>query len=664
MMASIPSRCPWTLLLSSSAPRPKNQSAYLFILLLAAFACPAQTATMEEPNLLLLRPIFNGLELDATVDGEERNGVVYVDIADLAEALEERPPPSLMIAVPDLRDYFPAQFDIDLRTQRLLIFGRGETAIERRFQEEYEAIRYQPPLLEYPLVEPPPRRWLGMPFAVFRHRVGDDKNNNDLSSNSATLFGDLLMGDGYLSVHDHNDEGGMSLGWRRDGAGISAEHNFGSHIRLNGYTPQWRVFETEYPDNPVFVQFRGSSSSDGPWNASAQLRRRGWNSGFSVTRDGGNSIFGGFSVRPGEDSPLAGMSLSFQGSRIFGAREGGQESRIAARLYYRQFSLSAERRQNRGRDNRDSLRISKRLRIERIVLSLMGFADFEDAGRRNGGEISASRSFTAFDRQLRWSARHRRDFSSRAVNPPETASLSLSTSQRGKSTSVEWRRDFHVDRNELRLLWSHRLAGGKFARTVELAADDQDDWRVSLNFSYALAWDPQSRKLHLSHELERTGALSVCAHTSSGEPVPGVRFSDRKITLDEETGCTFMPSGGARQIAIDERSLPLRMKPERSRARFLTRPGNVTAADFTLIISSEVEGLLKMDGTPLSGMSMHLIKIGGKAEEAQMVRTVYDGYYLFSEVAPGEYLLRVGIDGPRREISVGEDEIVRVNFDL
>ena len=61
---------------------------------------------------------------------------------------------------------------------------------------------------------------------------------------------------------------------------------------------------------------------------------------------------------------------------------------------------------------------------------------------------------------------------------------------------------------------------------------------------------------------------------------------------------------------------------------------------------------------------MHLIKIGGKAEEAQMVRTVYDGYYLFSEVAPGEYLLRVGIDGPRREISVGEDEIVRVNFDL
>ena len=109
---------------------------------------------MEEPNLLLLRPIFNGLELDATVDGEERNGVVYVDIADLAEALEERPPPSLMVAVPDLRDYFPAQFDIDLRTQRLLIFGRGETAIERRFQEEYEAIRYQPPLLEYPLVEP------------------------------------------------------------------------------------------------------------------------------------------------------------------------------------------------------------------------------------------------------------------------------------------------------------------------------------------------------------------------------------------------------------------------------------------------------------------------------------------------------------------------------
>ena len=134
------------------------------------------------------------------------------------------------------------------------------------------------------------------------------------------------MGDGYLSVHDHNDEGGMSLGWRRGGAGISAEHNFGSHIRLNGYTPQWHVFETEDPDNPVSVQFRGSSSSDGPWNVSAQLRRRGWNSGFSVTRDGGNSIFGGFSVRPGEDSASGRNVPEFSRlPHLFGAREGGQE---------------------------------------------------------------------------------------------------------------------------------------------------------------------------------------------------------------------------------------------------------------------------------------------------------------------------------------------------
>ena len=630
---------------------------------LTVFAHGAENGTQEESNLLLLRVILFGREIAAAIDGEERGGIVYVNIAELAEALEESPSPPLMVAVSNLDDYFPAQFDADLRAQTLLIFGRGETAIERRLIGEYEAARYRPPPLEYPIVEAPPRRWLAIPFASFHHRVGRPANGGDALQNSISLFGDFLKGDGRLSAHD----GGMSLNWRRGDGGIFASRDFGGRSRISGHTPQWNLIKDENSDNPISLQFDGRKSSDGAWQSGARLRGTNWNGGFSITRDGGDSVFGGFSLRPESDSPFAGMSLRFSGSRVFDARQGAQESVIAANLFFRQFSLSAERRRNRGRGGEDSLKISKRLRLERILLSLRSFADFDGGGRKTGGSISATRRFRAFDYPLQWRAELARDFSSPTAVHEETASFSLSGSRREKLASVEWRRDFRADKHEFRALWSHRPRGGKFTHIIQLTADNKDNWSAFFTLRYAIAWNSRERKFHLSHELENTGALSICARTSDGEPVPGMRFIDRKIKLNDETGCAFIPAAGAREIVVDKKSLPPRMNSDRIGARFRVRPGGVAAADFALIISGEVEGVLTTSGIPLGGIAIHLIKISGKngeAEDARMNRTAYDGYYLFSDVAPGEYLLRVGQDKARRKITVGEDKIVRANFNL
>lgn len=623
----------------------------------------------SEPNLLLLRVILDGEEIAAAIDGEARGGVVYVNLAELAEALEEPPRPPLMAAVSRLSNYFPADFLVDLREQALFVAGHGETAIERRLQAEYDAARRRPSPEEYEELAAPVYRWVAAPFASFSHHALRRGGGGDVH-NSVLLFGDFLKSDGRLAAWDGGagSSGGASLDLWRDGGRFFISRNFdGGRISFTG-----RSAERTLLDEDVFWRLEGGATNAGLRQGGARFRggweNGGWNGGLSLSDGGGDSIFGGINFRPSldSDSRRSGFALRVSGDyAIRTAANESRQSRLAVRFTerLRLFSLSAETRRYRGRDSEQSVEINKRFRTverPRLDLALRAAADFDGGKERSSrGQMTLRRRFFAGENRtlVNWRVGYGRIFA--PDNAADFFTFSLGASAGALSGSAEWRRNYRAGRDELRLL----VGGGeRIAWTVDGFATDDGEWSAGLSFHHTWAFDSAAGRLRFSNELAGRGALAVCANTAVGKAVPEVRLRgrDRDIRLDKQSGCAFIPAAGRRLIALDKKSLPPRVKTERGGVIANTRLGRIAAVDFLLVISGEVTGVVRANGEPVPGIAVELVpRPGGDAVTA---RTAFDGGFFFFDVTPGDYLLRA--DGIEREITVGEDESVRADLDL
>jgi hypothetical protein len=91
-------------------------------------------------------------------------------------------------------------------------------------------------------------------------------------------------------------------------------------------------------------------------------------------------------------------------------------------------------------------------------------------------------------------------------------------------------------------------------------------------------------------------------------------------------------------------SLPdIALFPKSAGITFLPRAGRVHTSDFAVVALSEVEGTARFASAqgqkPVSGVQLELV--GGDGAVIRSTRTEGDGFYLFEQVPPGDYTIRI-----------------------
>lgn len=223
--------------------------------------------------------------------------------------------------------------------------------------------------------------------------------------------------------------------------------------------------------------------------------------------------------------------------------------------------------------------------------------------------------------------------------------------------------------------------------------DDKENYTIRLGMSFSLGLKPRNKGLLLrSGRMGNTGAVSVRVFLDENQngqfdsydkPLEGVRlrYGGRVAKATDGSGVIFIPglsSYRPTDLTIDLVSLedPYWV-PAIQGLTVIPRPGKSVLLEFPVIITGEIDGTVYLDrGTSISGVSnveIQLVKING--EVAQQVKTAFDGFYLFTNVAPGRYIVRVSPEQitrlnlketPEREVEIaGKGTIVGgVDFTL
>ena len=644
--------------------RARSQFFRILAAALIALPSPAPRA-QEERNLLLWRVAIGDYVLSEAVEGEERNGVSFVDLAELAAALEEPPRAPQMVSISKLRDYFPAEFEADIRTQNLRVSGRGELGVELRLVSEYEARVYRRQTSPLPKIETP-RRLFAPPFATFRHGISRDSDGRFVNRDSVRLFGDFLRGNGSFSVSESEGEyDAANWTWWRDPWRTRGNLDDDGRLRSAAVGRRFDIGE--------------ESSMDFEW----QRREDGWGGALSAntTAIEDISLRGGWAFGEGDDSWRGGASWSLGNAgfnydyyRYSGA--SGLASRDTAAVSFRAFSVSRQFSRYRTTPDQTDYRLRHSFRLGRVAVGWRArYGQREDIDEK---EIAASarRSWRS-DGGASYSARisHRREFTR------ETSDRAVLSFRRGfeqTDMGVQWTRHFDSQTDLFDFDFRRPIFNRRILFDSGISADNEIGLRsVRLGISYTFARDPRRGQWRADQGFASSGALSVCAQGGDKEAAEAAGIEQPQLRRDdielEDDGCAFKPFIGG-EVAMETKKWPpwvIAHPPRGWHVR--TRPGAIARADFVIFIAGEIQGVVTKNGGARPGVEVRLIPAKSEDEtaaeigferETQTTRTAFDGYYFFPDVAAGEYRIEVGTKSPHtvRVTAVGETQTVDIEL--
>jgi hypothetical protein len=214
-------------------------------------------------------------------------------------------------------------------------------------------------------------------------------------------------------------------------------------------------------------------------------------------------------------------------------------------------------------------------------------------------------------------------------------------------------------KSELITLGVSKLIGG-YAAGAHVQYDTLGKFSASLDLSVGLGFDPRTDRLVPDARPVATfGAASVRTFLDANlngtfdageEPVPNVRFTidgNPAQTVTDEHGIALLTHLTAyhpidlalKTGSLDDPAWVAQIKG----VRFTPRPGTTVEADFPIALTGEIDGTVRTirAGKTITagGVGLQLVdKLGRVLKET---RSAYDGYYLFSEVLPAEYELRI-----------------------
>lgn len=214
---------------------------------------------------------------------------------------------------------------------------------------------------------------------------------------------------------------------------------------------------------------------------------------------------------------------------------------------------------------------------------------------------------------------------------------------------------------------------------VNGAYQDDGNYTIGSTLTFSLGRNPHKKNLFVqSDRIATSGAASARVfldHNQSGdfdagdEPIEGAHLRPGPIDLKtDEDGLamiTGLSSHSPVNVTLDQSSLedPFWL-PVRKGVELVPRPGRSVLLDFPVILTGEVDGtvyLLQEDITKaVSDVELQLVNLEG--EVVKQTKTAFDGFYLFTLVPLGKYILRVSPEQVQRlELTTSPEQEVAIN---
>ncbi|MCP4984716.1 MAG: hypothetical protein GY928_01245 [Colwellia sp.] len=192
-----------------------------------------------------------------------------------------------------------------------------------------------------------------------------------------------------------------------------------------------------------------------------------------------------------------------------------------------------------------------------------------------------------------------------------------------------------------------------------LRFDDQNDWRVGINFRFSFGYQLDKNEFMFSSTpITNKGALMV--RVFEDDNLNGIYDEGENLiegakvkSLQNYTHGISNPNGIAviknlpnqkiTDIELDKNSLGDGfLLPSKGAVAITPRKGYLGQLDFPVVTSSEVEGNIYLtadngDFEALAYVTIHLVDIEGNI--VKTTRSEYDGYYLFVDLLPGQYFV-------------------------
>lgn len=265
--------------------------------------------------------------------------------------------------------------------------------------------------------------------------------------------------------------------------------------------------------------------------------------------------------------------------------------------------------------------------------------------------------------------------SSRFGNLSVRGQRSYTIIPKNQTTSYNLATEYRFSRNTRgRLAFNQQVVGeGSLSTTVGLSSsinsisvgfdgsyNSNDQYSVGLNLSFGLGYDSRSGDFAMS---SRSGAASVRVFLDDNQngifdegekPLKGVEFTGKREVETDEEGLAFITGLGSNSptnLAVNSSSLedPY-WRLTKPGVEIVPRPGRTAEVDFPVTTTGEVEGMVflqRKDQTrEASNVKIQLMGASGKLIDE--VKSEFDGFFLFSLVPPGRYVVRVSPEQVKR----------------
>jgi hypothetical protein len=209
---------------------------------------------------------------------------------------------------------------------------------------------------------------------------------------------------------------------------------------------------------------------------------------------------------------------------------------------------------------------------------------------------------------------------------------------------------------------------GSFGLGLTAHYSTQHEYGAGIQLFMAMGQEPRSGAWHTDAQpLAPTGAASIRvfldknlngAMDQADEPIRNAGFTvngGSQLARTDAAGIAYLsrlPADQHVDIALDNTTLedPQWMARQPG-VRVVPRPGKVTQVEFPVIVTGEIDGttsLLGPEGKRRPAGDLQLELVDSQRNIVAKVASGPDGYFVLSNVAPGDYLLRVAPEQLKR----------------
>jgi hypothetical protein len=201
---------------------------------------------------------------------------------------------------------------------------------------------------------------------------------------------------------------------------------------------------------------------------------------------------------------------------------------------------------------------------------------------------------------------------------------------------------------------------GSYGLGVSAHYSTDGDFGAGIQLFVAMGREPRSATWHRDAQpLAGTGAASVRVFLDknlngiadpSDEPISNAGFTvngGTQLARTDAAGIAWLsrlPPDQQVDIALDPATLEdPQWMPRRAGVRVVPRPGKVAELEFAVIVTGEIDGTtyLVANGARRGIGELELELVDRERKVVAHVTSASDGYFVLSNVAPGDYLLRI-----------------------